>query len=170
MLFNMLKPCHEFFFFFCLPVKVFNCGKTNFNKIRVAINFHVTSAWKICKLKLVTVLKAAVIFVFFFFFAVTSGWRENAAQNVIITQTRSKPLHYGLSWPISGAFANPNCALAGRDCSIQTGGWEGWKDETAHLPCVLLSCLRYLSPGIKNAQDLSFFFLFSKTQFSAWYC
>ena len=35
-------------------------------------------------------------------------------------QTRPKLLHYGLSWPISGAFANPNCALAGRDCSIQT--------------------------------------------------
>lgn len=39
-------------------------------------------------------------------------------------QTRPKLLHYGLSWPISGAFTNPNCALAGRDCSIQTVCWE----------------------------------------------
>lgn len=45
-------------------------------------------------------------------------------------QTRPKLLHYGLSWPISGAFANPNCALAGRDCSIQEvllGGKKGNK-------------------------------------------
>lgn len=68
-------------------------------------------------------------------------------------QTRPKLLHYGLSWPISGAFANPNCALAGRDCSIQTVCWEGWKAEIIHLPCELLSLIRYCVSYICNCRQ-----------------
>lgn len=62
-------------------------------------------------------------------------------------QTRPKLLHYGLSWPISGAFTNPNCALAGRDCSIQTVCWEkNEKENTVHLHWEQLSVVRYLYP------------------------
>lgn len=80
-------------------------------------------------------------------------------------QTRPKLLHYGLSWPISGAFANPNCALAGRDCSIQSVS-AGRNAKIIHLPCELLSCMRYLSPSIICAQKL--FFSILKNSFPCW--
>lgn len=82
-------------------------------------------------------------------------------------QTRPKLLHYGLSWPISGAFANPNCALAGRDCSILTVCWERKRGKIVHLPFELLSFIRYLSPGIICAQKLSYFFIW-KSSFPWW--
>lgn len=86
-------------------------------------------------------------------------------------QTRPKLLHYGLSWPIRGAFANPNCALAGRDCSIQTVCWEEKKKkaEIVHLPCELLSFIDMYLPVSCMCRKAELFSPISKAHFHGGY-